>query len=121
MTLCTLALPKVVVGLQGSSLPTLYTLCFLPAKEVRAIVSSETLDALRDPCAEACVLTEVVMLRISGRRIAIDAAMMPVPGSAVAQIVAFIVIARFQVSFAACGWDGDVHLNPVGARINPRR
>jgi hypothetical protein len=96
MTLCTLALPKVVVGLQGSSLPTLYTLCFLPAKDVKAMVSSdEAFDALRDAWAEAWVLTEVVMLRMRGRRIAMDAAMMPVPGSAVAQIVAFIVIAGF--------------------------
>lgn len=37
---------------------------------------------------EARVRTEVVMLRIKGRRIAIEAAIMPVPGSAVAHMVA---------------------------------
>jgi hypothetical protein len=63
--------------------------------DVKAIVSGSEImffDALRE-CIEACVLTEVVMLRMRGRRIAIEAAMMPVPGSAVAHMVAFMVIA----------------------------
>jgi hypothetical protein len=38
------------------------------------------------------------MFRISGRKIAIEAAIIPVPGSAVAQIVALIVIACAYVS-----------------------
>jgi hypothetical protein len=63
------------------------------------VSSDEAFDALRDPCAETCVLTEVVMLRMRGRRIAMDAAIMPVPGSAVAQIVALMVIAKFLVSY----------------------
>jgi hypothetical protein len=40
------------------------------------------------------------MLRISGRRMAIEAATMPVPGSAVAQIVALMVIAETLVSYS---------------------
>ena len=38
------------------------------------------------------------MLRIRGRKMATEAAMMPVPGSAVAQMVALIVVAEFIVS-----------------------
>jgi predicted LPLAT superfamily acyltransferase len=73
--------------------------------DVNAMVSSPiemSFDALRE-CAEACVFTEVftevVMLRRRGRRIAIEAAMMPVPGSAVAHIVAFMVVARPMISW----------------------
>lgn len=95
MTRCTLACPSVGGGLHGSSITRLYTLPFLLASDVSATVSSDdAFDALRDPIAEACDLTDVLMLRIRGRRIAIDAAMMPVPGSAVAQMVALIVIAE---------------------------
>lgn len=95
MTLCALALPKVTVGLHGSSLPILCVLLFL-LREVRAMVSSSDdalvvrVRALEDPYADARVRTEVVMLRMSGRRIAIEAAMIPVPGSAVAQMVALM-------------------------------
>lgn len=39
----------------------------------------------------SCVLEAI--FRISGRRMAIEAAIIPVPGSAVAQIVAFTVVA----------------------------
>jgi hypothetical protein len=38
------------------------------------------------------------MSRINGRKIAIEAAMIPVPGSAVAQIVALIVVAKASQS-----------------------
>lgn len=49
------------------------------------------------------------MLRMRGRRIAMDAAMMPVPGSAVAQIVAFIVIAGLQVSCGQTMWGSETY------------
>jgi hypothetical protein len=39
------------------------------------------------------------MFRISGRKIAIEAAIIPVPGSALAQIAALIVIAYVQISW----------------------
>lgn len=55
-------------------------------------------DFIEEPCSDAlrllyasCVF--VAISRSSGRRRAIEAAMMPVPGSAVAQIVALIAFA----------------------------
>jgi hypothetical protein len=69
--------------------------------DVNAIVSGSKivlLETLRE-CIETCVFTEVVMLRIRGRRIAIEAAIMPVPGSAVAHIVAFMVVAGYLISW----------------------
>lgn len=54
-------------------------------------------------CTEARVRTDVVMLRTKGRKMAIEAAIMPVPGSAVAHMVARMVIAVNQaVSLVRC-------------------
>lgn len=90
-TSCIFACPY-TVGLHGSSLPSRYTLyLLLPPRLVSAIVSSSLVPSpFLDAYPDACDRTDCLTLRISGRRMAIDAAMMPVPGSAVAQIVALI-------------------------------
>lgn len=57
------------------------------------------LDALRDLVRDVACLTSEATWRTRGRKIAIDAAMIPVPGSAVAQMVALIA---FSVYSSAC-------------------
>lgn len=54
-------------------------------------MESSGFDALRDLERDvACFRTSEATWRTSGRKMAMDAAMMPVPGSAVAQMVALI-------------------------------
>jgi hypothetical protein len=95
--LCLLGLESALVGLHGSSSGNSGK-ALLPI-DVKAMVSGsvDIFDAL---IACAFVFTVVVTLRTRGRRIAIDAAMIPVPGSAVAHIVALMVIARFLLAGA---------------------
>jgi hypothetical protein len=75
------------------ALPELmYVECPKPETEVNAIVSSSLAHDLFFVvalCSESLSLTSVRILRNSGRRMAIEAATIPVPGSAVAQIVAY--------------------------------
>ena len=94
--LCLLGLESALVGLHGFSSGRSGK-ALLPWV-VNAMVSGsvELFDALN---AWAFDITVVLTLRTRGRRIAIDAAMIPVPGSAVAHIVALIVIARPLVSW----------------------
>jgi hypothetical protein len=92
ITLRASAFPTSMVGLQGSSLTLM--LIFLADKEVSAMSSSsEASDALLEAEREAWVRTEVVMLRIRGRMMAMLPAMIPVPGSAVAHMVALMELA----------------------------
>jgi hypothetical protein len=91
-----LGLLSSLVGLHGSSSGRSGS--FLLLWDVNAMVSG-SVELLEDLNAWACDFTVVVTLRMRGRRMAIDAAMIPVPGSAVAHIVAFMVIARIMISW----------------------
>lgn len=51
------------------------------------------MDGLRTVYADARLRTEVLIFLTRGRKVAIEAAMIPVPGSAVAQMVALTDIA----------------------------
>jgi hypothetical protein len=104
-----------LVGLHGSSSGMLLgrSGSFLLNWDVNAMVSG-SVELFDDLNAWACDFTVVVTLRMRGRRMAIEAAMIPVPGSAVAHIVAFMVIARIMINWCDVFWSGgDIRDNPV--------